>query len=195
MKRYSLASLLRTDFRRAVALSRLKLRHRDELGENNSSVPTGYIVSIPLAGLGTAAPSCSGVVPRVAPVLTAGGRPARGAIVILLNREFLRRHPAQRRWAQGAGRPCRLLWLELLVAGVGARLRPPEVPLRKSLLRAMKGEPMGYSDYVRHGLKVVRKKGQLPVYLVYFISDICNAKCKHCLLADGAHPELGEAHR
>lgn len=43
-------------------------------------------------------------------------------------------------------------------------------------------------DYVRHGLKVVRKKGQLPVYLVYFISDICNAKCKHCLLADGAHP-------
>lgn len=47
---------------------------------------------------------------------------------------------------------------------------------------------MGYMDYVRHGLKVVRKKGQLPVYLVYFISDICNAKCKHCLLADGAHP-------
>ena len=28
----------------------------------------------------------------------------------------------------------------------------------------------------------------MPVYLVYFISDICNAKCKHCLLADGAHP-------
>ena len=47
---------------------------------------------------------------------------------------------------------------------------------------------MGYMDYVKHGLKVVRKKGQLPVYLVYFISDICNAKCKHCLLADGAHP-------
>jgi MoaA/NifB/PqqE/SkfB family radical SAM enzyme len=47
---------------------------------------------------------------------------------------------------------------------------------------------MGYMDYVRHGLKVVHKRGQLPVYLVYFISDICNAKCKHCLLADGAHP-------
>jgi molybdenum cofactor biosynthesis enzyme MoaA len=47
---------------------------------------------------------------------------------------------------------------------------------------------MAYIDYVRHGLKVLRKRGQLPVYLVYFISDICNAKCKHCLLADGAHP-------
>ena len=26
------------------------------------------------------------------------------------------------------------------------------------------------------------------MYLVYFITDTCNAKCKHCLLADGAHP-------
>ena len=43
-------------------------------------------------------------------------------------------------------------------------------------------------DYVRHGLRVVHKRGQLPVYLVYFISDICNAKCKHCLLADGGTP-------
>ena len=47
---------------------------------------------------------------------------------------------------------------------------------------------MGYLDYLKHGKKMFRKKGELPVYLVYFITDACNAKCKHCLLADGAHP-------
>src|SRR5207245_11028015 len=47
---------------------------------------------------------------------------------------------------------------------------------------------MGYFDYLRHGRKMLWKRGQLPVYLVYFITDACNAKCKHCLLADGAHP-------
>ena len=54
VKRYSLASLLWTDFRRRFALLRLKLRHSGELGKNNSSVPTVYIASIPLAGLATA---------------------------------------------------------------------------------------------------------------------------------------------
>src|SRR2546427_4750469 len=47
---------------------------------------------------------------------------------------------------------------------------------------------MGYFDYLKHGRKMFVKRGQLPVYLVYFITDACNAKCKHCLLADGAHP-------
>jgi MoaA/NifB/PqqE/SkfB family radical SAM enzyme len=47
---------------------------------------------------------------------------------------------------------------------------------------------MGYLDYLPHGKKLLFKRGQLPVYLVYFITDACNAKCKHCLLADGAHP-------
>ena len=47
---------------------------------------------------------------------------------------------------------------------------------------------MGYLDYLQHGKKLFLKEGQLPVYLVYFITDACNAKCKHCLLADGAHP-------
>ncbi len=47
---------------------------------------------------------------------------------------------------------------------------------------------MGYFDYLKHGRKMFFKKGELPVYLVYFITDACNAKCKHCLLADGAHP-------
>jgi MoaA/NifB/PqqE/SkfB family radical SAM enzyme len=47
---------------------------------------------------------------------------------------------------------------------------------------------MAYLDYLQHGKKLFAKRGQLPVYLVYFITDACNAKCKHCLLADGAHP-------
>jgi MoaA/NifB/PqqE/SkfB family radical SAM enzyme len=47
---------------------------------------------------------------------------------------------------------------------------------------------MGYLDYLQHGTKMFSKKGRLPVYLVQFITDACNAKCKHCLLADGAHP-------
>jgi len=47
---------------------------------------------------------------------------------------------------------------------------------------------MGYLDYAKHGTKLFRKKGRLPAYLVVFITDACNAKCKHCLLADGAHP-------
>jgi len=47
---------------------------------------------------------------------------------------------------------------------------------------------MGYLDYLRHGTKMFSKKGAMPAYLVYFIADACNAKCKHCLLADGAHP-------
>ncbi len=49
---------------------------------------------------------------------------------------------------------------------------------------------MGYLDYLQHGRKLLFKRGELPVYLVYFITDACNAKCKHCLLADGAHPVL-----
>jgi len=47
---------------------------------------------------------------------------------------------------------------------------------------------MGYMDYLKHGTKMLSKKGAMPVYMVYFITDACNAKCKHCLLADGAHP-------
>ena len=45
-----------------------------------------------------------------------------------------------------------------------------------------------YSDYIQHASKIFVKKGQMPAYLVVFITDACNAKCKHCLLADGAHP-------
>ena len=115
VKRYTLASLLRTDFRRAVALSRLKLRHRDELGKNNTSVPTGYIASIPLAALGTFA-LLAGVALGL-PALNVVGVLA-GAIVILLNREFLHTIRISEGWSKSPASVA-LLWLELLVAGVG----------------------------------------------------------------------------
>jgi len=46
---------------------------------------------------------------------------------------------------------------------------------------------MGYLDYVKHGRKMFLNAASSSV-LVYFITDACNAKCKHCLLADGAQP-------
>jgi glycosyltransferase involved in cell wall biosynthesis len=116
VKRYTLGSLLRTDLRRAIALVRLKLRHRDELGKNNSSVPTGYIASIPLAGLGTVSLLIGAALGRPIP-LAAGA--AMAGVVVLLNREFLRTirvHEGR----QKALASLPLLWLELLVAGVGA---------------------------------------------------------------------------
>jgi glycosyltransferase involved in cell wall biosynthesis len=116
VKKYTLASLLRTDFRRAVALVRLKLRHRDELGKNNSSVPTGYLASIPLAGLGTPA-LLLGVILGL-PFLSAAGA-LTGAAVILLNRDFLETIRINEGWANGLASAL-LLWLELLVTGVGA---------------------------------------------------------------------------
>jgi GT2 family glycosyltransferase len=112
VKRYSLAGLLRTDFCRAAALTRLKLRHRGELGRNNSSVPIGYIASIPLAGLGTAATALGH------PMLVAAGALA-AAVVIRLNREFLGAIRDTEGWHKALF-SVPLLWLELLVAGVGA---------------------------------------------------------------------------
>jgi GT2 family glycosyltransferase len=116
VKRYSLGSLLRTDFRRAVALARLKLRHREELGTNNSSVPTGYIVSIPLAGFSTAA-LLGGLTFGLPTVGGAGVGLA--AAVILLNLEFLQTIRVHEGWSRAVASGF-LLWLELLVTGIGA---------------------------------------------------------------------------
>jgi len=46
---------------------------------------------------------------------------------------------------------------------------------------------MGSIDYLPFGKKVFFKRGSSPIYLVLFITDRCNARCKHCLLADGVH--------
>ena len=115
VKRYSLASMLRTDFTRAVSLTRLKLRHPSDLSQNNTSVPSSYITSIPLACL-TALLVVIALVFR-APVTTAMAA-AGGAGVMGLNWEFL---TAVRR-SDGLGRMLAaipVLWLELLVAGAG----------------------------------------------------------------------------
>jgi GT2 family glycosyltransferase len=116
VKRYSLTGLLRTDYMRAVSLTRLKLRERGDLTRNNTSVPGSYMASVPLAGVGTLA-LVLGVV---------FGWPVVGALGVLalagvtaLNAGFL----AAIRDTEGVFRAVAaipLLWLELVVVGAGA---------------------------------------------------------------------------
>ena len=40
---------------------------------------------------------------------------------------------------------------------------------------------MGYLDYARYGRHLFSKKGADPIYIVLFVTDICTAKCEHCL--------------
>lgn len=40
---------------------------------------------------------------------------------------------------------------------------------------------MGYLDYLRYGKHVFSKRGADPIYVVLFVTDICTAKCEHCL--------------
>ena len=39
-------------------------------------------------------------------------------------------------------------------------------------------------DYIRNASRAFRKEG-LPRYLVFFVTDRCNARCRHCLFGDG----------
>jgi len=115
VKRYSLRTLLEVDFKRAVSLVRLTLRHPGELGENNSSVPGSYIASIPLCGVGFALLVLGMVFGHSVP-LALGTLAVAGTVV--LNLDFL----AAIRASDGIGRAVAavpLLWLELLVAGIG----------------------------------------------------------------------------
>jgi glycosyltransferase involved in cell wall biosynthesis len=115
VKRYSLGGLLRVDYMRAVSLTRLKLRHPDDLGDNNTSVPMSYMASVPLAGL-------AGIALVVG--LLAGWRWAiavgvlAGLGVVVLNANFLGAIRRSDGWGRAlASVP--LLWLELFVVGVG----------------------------------------------------------------------------
>src|SRR4029453_14790883 len=103
--------------------------------------------------------------------------------------QFPRRDPAQRRLGPGPGGRAPPVARAARGRGGDGR-RAALVPVRPPILTIcdFKETTMGYLDYLQHGKKMFRKKGELPVYLVYFITDACNAKCKHCLLADGAHP-------
>jgi GT2 family glycosyltransferase len=115
VKRYSLAGLLRTDFMRAVSLTRLKLRERRDLARNNTSIPSTYMASVPLATLGVPA-LLAGLVLGL-PVATLLGLAALAA-TLGLNRGFLAAIRASEGWNRVLG-TIPLLWLELLVVGVG----------------------------------------------------------------------------
>ena len=115
VKRYSLVGLLRTDFMRAVSLTRLKLRQRAELTQNNTSVPVSYMASMPLALLGTGLLAAgAGLEARALGI--AGATALAGAVV--LNRGFLGAIADADGWGR-AVMAVPLLWLELVVAGVG----------------------------------------------------------------------------
>jgi len=116
VKGYDLAGLLRTDYLRSVALARLKLRKRGETMANDTSVPTGYIVSVPLALLALLA-LLAGLLAGSGPLLLV----ALGVVgaILVLNRPFLRllrRHGGTWAWVRG----CAILVIELLAAGIGS---------------------------------------------------------------------------
>ena len=116
VKGYDLAGLLRTDFLRSMSLARLKLRKRADAIGNDTSVPTGYIVSVPLALAGALA-LVVGLAARL-PVSCVAGVVALGAVLVL-NVPFLRLlriHGGTRVWAAGCG----ILVIELLTAGAGS---------------------------------------------------------------------------
>jgi GT2 family glycosyltransferase len=115
VKRYSLGALLRTDFMRAVSLTRLKLRERGEIAQNNTSVPTTYMASVPLAGLGAALVLVAATAGW--PLLALAGLAVLGATAGL-NHGFIAALRQTDGWTRAfAAIP--LLWIELLVVGLG----------------------------------------------------------------------------
>jgi GT2 family glycosyltransferase len=115
VKEYSLRSMFRTDFMRAVSLTRLKLRHPSDLAQNNTSVPSSYMASVPLAGLAVLL-AIAGLGLGVPGVTAVAGAAAAG--VMGLNWEFLTAIRATDGWGRAlAAMP--VLWVELLVVGAG----------------------------------------------------------------------------
>jgi GT2 family glycosyltransferase len=116
VKAYSLRGMLRTDFMRAVSLTRLKLRHPVDLAQNNTSVPSSYVASVPLASIAL-------VVTLLALAFSVPGASALGAAsaagVMGLNWEFLTAIRRSDGWARMAA-AVPVLWAELLVAGAGS---------------------------------------------------------------------------
>jgi hypothetical protein len=115
VKRYSFAGLLRTDFLRAMSLTRLALRERHDLSTSHTSIPPSYMVSVPLATLGVPT-LLAGLLLALPPVILAG----LGALVatVGLNRGFLSAIRASDGWGRALG-SIPLLWAELCVVGVG----------------------------------------------------------------------------
>jgi len=117
VKGYDLAGLLRVDFLRSMSLARLKLRKRSETGvANDTSVPTGYIISVPLALLGLAA-LLGGLITSQTAFF--GALVLALIAIVMLNVPFLRllhRYGGVQSWVQGCG----ILMIELVAAGVGS---------------------------------------------------------------------------
>lgn len=117
VKGYDLAGLLRVDFLRSMSLARLKLRKSaDGISTNDTSVPTGYILSVPLAGiavlLGLVGLALGNRMLLIANFLAL-------VTILVLNIPFLRlirAHGGVRAW----GLSCGLLIIELLTAGAGS---------------------------------------------------------------------------
>ena len=126
VKRYSLLSLLRTDFMRAVSLTRLKLRHLGDVGDNNTSVPSTYIASVGVLGLAVLATVVGTVLGVGLPAALVAVMLAAGAIA--LNAEFLKTIHATEGWSRTFG-TVPVLLLELLVVGVGTGVGLLSYPL------------------------------------------------------------------
>jgi len=41
---------------------------------------------------------------------------------------------------------------------------------------------MGAANYAKYAKRILYKRGASPLYFVYFVTENCNALCKHCLL-------------
>jgi len=42
---------------------------------------------------------------------------------------------------------------------------------------------VNYKRYLKYSTRILRKGGSTPMYFVYFVTDFCNARCRHCLLS------------
>ncbi len=50
---------------------------------------------------------------------------------------------------------------------------------------------MSRANYLKYGRRIFWKRRASPLYLVFFVTSRCNARCRHCLLG-GIHPGLSE---
>lgn len=51
---------------------------------------------------------------------------------------------------------------------------------------------MGAVDYLKYAKRILYKRGASPLYFVYFVTENCNAHCKHCLLGQRTERVTGE---
>ncbi|MBC7236985.1 MAG: radical SAM protein [Chloroflexi bacterium] len=51
---------------------------------------------------------------------------------------------------------------------------------------------MGAVDYMHYAKHILFKRGASPLYFVYFVTERCNARCRHCLLGQQHRSGEGE---